>query len=193
MKKYFLMLFSVLLICFIFTGCGKDLEKTKVEITVKNYGVITVELDPTYAPKTVENFLELVNKGFYNGLTFHRIVEGFMIQGGDPFGDSTGGSGVNIVGEFAANGYKNNLSHKKGVISMARGDDYNSASSQFFIVQEDSPHLDGYYAAFGIVIDGMDVVDEIAKSVEVGENGKVERKKQPVIESIKVIEKTEEK
>jgi len=127
-------------------------------------GVIDVELDRTAAPITVDNFLKLVNEGFYDGLTFHRVIDGFMIQGGDPDGAGTGGSGQNIKGEFAANGWDNPISHKRGVISMARSQDYNSASSQFFITNADSTFLDGQYAAFGRVTSGMDVVDRIAKS-----------------------------
>ena len=161
-----------------------------VEIDVKDYGKITVKLDKNVAPITVENFLNLVNEGFYDGLTFHRIIKNFMIQGGDPLGNGTGGSDINIKGEFSANGVENNLEHKRGVISMARSSAYDSASSQFFIVHEDSPHLNGQYAAFGEVTDGMDVVDKIAESVKVEDsNGTVLAENQPVINSIKIIEK----
>ena len=123
---------------------------------------ITLELYPDIAPKTVENFVSLVKEGFYDGLIFHRVIAGFMIQGGDPMGIGIGGSGHNIVGEFAVNGFKNPLSHKRGVISMARSQNYNSASSQFFICHADATFLDGQYAAFGKVIEGIETVDEIA-------------------------------
>ena len=133
-----------------------------VVIEMENGGVIKLELYPEHAPKTVENFLSLVNSGFYDGLTFHRVIPGFMIQGGDPLGNGMGGSDNKIVGEFSANGINNPLKHTRGVISMARAFDPNSASSQFFIMHEDAPHLDGQYAAFGKVVEGMDTVDEIA-------------------------------
>lgn len=133
-----------------------------VEIKVKDYGVIKAELYPESAPETVENFLSLVRDGFYDGLIFHRVINGFMIQGGDPDGNGTGGSGKNITGEFAANGIDNPIKHEKGVLSMARSMNYNSASSQFFICQADCPWLDGQYAAFGKVTDGISVVDDIA-------------------------------
>ena len=138
-----------------------------VRITMDSGKVIRLELYPETAPITVENFLDLVKKGFYNGLTFHRIISGFMIQGGDPDGNGMGGPGHSIKGEFKSNGVDNPLKHEKGVISMARSMDSNSAGSQFFIMHEAAPHLDGQYAAFGKVIEGLDVVDEIA-SVETG-------------------------
>ncbi len=138
-----------------------------VRITMDSGKVIRLELYPETAPITVENFLDLVKKGFYNGLTFHRIISGFMIQGGDPDGSGMGGPGYSITGEFKSNGVDNPLKHEKGVISMARSMDPNSAGSQFFIMHEAAPHLDGQYAAFGKVIEGLDVVDEIA-SVETG-------------------------
>lgn len=138
-----------------------------VRITMDSGKVIRLELYPETAPITVENFLDLVKKGFYNGLTFHRIISGFMIQGGDPDGNGMGGPGYSIKGEFKNNGVDNPLKHEKGVISMARSMDPNSAGSQFFIMHEAAPHLDGQYAAFGKVIEGLDVVDEIA-SVETG-------------------------
>lgn len=138
-----------------------------VRITMNSGKVIRLELYPETAPITVENFLDLVKKGFYNGLTFHRIISGFMIQGGDPDGNGMGGPGYSIKGEFKSNGVDNPLKHEKGVISMARSMDPNSAGSQFFIMHEAAPHLDGQYAAFGKVIEGLDVVDEIA-SVETG-------------------------
>ena len=138
-----------------------------VRITMDSGKVIRLELYPETAPITVENFLDLVKKGFYNGLTFHRIISGFMIQGGDPDGNGMGGPGYSIKGEFKSNGVDNPLKHEEGVISMARSMDPNSAGSQFFIMHEAAPHLDGQYAAFGKVIEGLDVVDEIA-SVETG-------------------------
>ena len=133
-----------------------------VIIELENGKQIKIELYPEIAPETVANFEKLVNKGFYNGLTFHRVISGFMIQGGCPHGNGTGNSGEHIKGEFAANGFKNDLKHTRGVLSMARAADPNSASCQFFIMHKDAPHLDGSYAAFGRVIEGMDVVDEIA-------------------------------
>lgn len=192
MKKV-LLLIVVCLSLFALTGCKKDIKKTTVLMTVKDYGEITIELDPTYAHETVENFLNLVENGFYNGLSFHRIIDGFMIQGGDPLRNGSGGSGKNIKGEFLSNGVTNKLSHKRGVISMARNPYSNdSASSQFFIVQEDSTHLDGDYAAFGIVTSGMEIVDKIAKNTKVeDDNGTVLRTNQPIIESIKIIDATE--
>ena len=137
---------------------------TKAIIEMENGGKITVELKPEAAPITVDNFVKLVKEGFYNGLTFHRVIEGFMIQGGCPLGTGTGGPGYTIKGEFAANGVANPLKHSRGVISMARAMHPDSAGSQFFIMHRDAPHLDGQYAAFGIVTDGMDVVDGIASS-----------------------------
>ena len=134
----------------------------KAIIEVNKYGTIEVELDPSSAPLTVENFVKLANKGFYKGLTFHRVIKGFMIQGGCPKGNGTGGPGYAIKGEFAANGVNNPLKHTRGVISMARAMDPNSAGSQFFIMHQDAPHLDGQYAAFGKVVKGIEVVDAIA-------------------------------
>ena len=133
-----------------------------VRITMQNGKTIDIELDPKAAPLTCENFLKLVNQGFYDGLTFHRVIPGFMIQGGCPLGTGTGGPGWHIKGEFARNGVPNPIKHTRGVISMARAMDPNSAGSQFFIMHADAPHLDGDYAAFGHVVSGLDVVDEIA-------------------------------
>lgn len=162
--------------------------KHYVEMKVKNYGTITLELDADTAPITVTNFINLVNSKFYDGLTFHRIIDGFMIQGGDPNGNGTGGSSKKIKGEFSANGITNNIHHERGVISMARNSySYDSASSQFFIMHADNRELDGLYAAFGKVISGMDVVDKIAKVKVEDDNGTVKSDNQPVIESIKVI------
>ena len=134
----------------------------KAIIEINKFGTIKVELNKEVAPITVENFVKLVNKGFYNGLTFHRVIKGFMIQGGCPKGNGTGGPGYSIKGEFAANGVNNPLKHTRGVISMARAMDPNSAGSQFFIMHQDAPYLDGQYAAFGKVIEGIEVVDAIA-------------------------------
>ena len=133
-----------------------------VIIEMENGGKIELELYPEHAPKTVANFEKLVKEGFYDGLTFHRVIAGFMIQGGDPLGNGMGGSKEKIVGEFLSNGHQNPIRHERGVISMARAFDKNSASSQFFIMHADAPHLDGQYAAFGKVISGIEVVDEIA-------------------------------
>ena len=133
------------------------------KIEIKNYGLVTVALNEKEAPITVDNFVKLVQKGFYNGLTFHRVIKGFMIQGGCPKGNGTGGPGYCIKGEFRANGVPNTLSHKRGVISMARATDFDSAGSQFFIMHKDGEFLNGQYAAFGTVISGMEVVDAIAK------------------------------
>lgn len=133
-----------------------------VTMKIKNMGEIKIELEPTIAPNTVNNFIELVQKGFYDGLIFHRVISGFMIQGGDPLGKGIGGPGYSIKGEFLSNGVVNNLKHSRGVISMARSMHPDSAGSQFFIMHQDAPHLDGQYAAFGKVIEGLDIVDKIA-------------------------------
>ncbi len=199
-------IFSILLACFmvttLLTGCGgnQQQEETKndanllsgkhtAEIVVKDYGTIKLELDADTAPITVTNFVNLANDGFYNGLTFHRIIDGFMIQGGDPLGNGTGGSDTNIKGEFEQNGVKNDISHVRGVISMARSQDNDSASSQFFIVQADSTYLDGQYAAFGHVTEGMEVVDAICeKMTGLGLSDSIPAENQPVIETITIIE-----
>ncbi len=163
--------------------------KHHAEMIVKDYGTIELELDADIAPITVANFAKLVNEGFYNGLTFHRIISGFMIQGGDPLGNGTGGSKDNIKGEFLANGVNNTISHKRGVISMARSSAYNSASSQFFIVHENSTFLDGQYAGFGYVTSGMEIVDKICEDISVEDNnGTVLKENQPVIEKISMID-----
>lgn len=168
-------------------------ETAYVEIVVKDYGTITAELYGDIAPITVANFLKLTNEGFYDGLTFHRIISGFMIQGGDPKGNGTGGSDERIKGEFAANGVDNSLAHTRGVLSMARSSAYDSASSQFFIMHADAPHLNGQYAAFGRVLSGMEVVDAICENTPVQDsNGTVLPADQPVIERVSRIEKPEE-
>lgn len=163
--------------------------KHHAEIVIKDYGTIALELDADVAPITVENFAQLVNEGFYNGLTFHRIISGFMIQGGDPQGTGMGGSDKEIKGEFAANGVKNNISHTRGVISMARATAYDSASSQFFIVHQDSKFLDGNYAGFGRVTSGIEIVDKICADTKVEDNnGTVLKANQPIIEKITMID-----
>ncbi len=161
-----------------------------IEIEVEGYGTIYCELDANVAPITVQNFLDLAQSGFYDGLTFHRVVEGFVIQGGDPIGNGTGGSDQNITGEFLANGYNNLLSHTRGVLSMARAMDYNSASSQFFIMHQDATYLDGQYAAFGYVTKGMDIVDAIVANTPVQDiqSGFVAQENQPVITKITVVD-----
>ena len=156
-----------------------------VRITMEDGGVIDIELDQKAAPITCENFEKLVKSGFYDGLTFHRVIPGFMIQGGCPLGNGTGGPGWKIKGEFASNGVNNPIRHVRGVISMARAADPNSAGSQFFIMHKDASHLDGQYAAFGHVVSGMEVVDEIA---QVPTDFRDKPKKPVVIKSIKVVE-----
>lgn len=178
---------------------GKSEEETPVvadytaEIVIRDYGTITLDLYGSAAPITVENFVKLAQSGFYDGLTFHRIMEGFMMQGGDPEGNGMGGLDEKIYGEFAANGYDNPIGHERGVISMARrGNDMNSASCQFFIVHEETyrSSLDGLYAAFGKVTSGMEVVDEICTTAQpVDGNGTILPEEQPVIERITVTEK----
>lgn len=160
-------------------------ENINVKITMQGGGEIELELYPEIAPETVANFKSLVEQGFYNGLTFHRIIKGFMIQGGDPLGTGMGGSDKKIKGEFMANGFNNPLKHTRGVISMARSQMPNSASSQFFIMHEDAPHLDGSYAAFGKVTKGIEIVDEIADTPVSwdGQSPKVT----PVIEKMELI------
>lgn len=170
-------------------GGSAESGKHHVAITVRDYGTITVELGADAAPITVQNFLDLAGSGFYDGLTFHRIIEGFMIQGGDPEGTGMGGSDKTIKGEFSANGVENPLSHTRGAISMARSSAMDSASSQFFIVQKDSTFLDGQYACFGYVTNGMDVVDAIAADAQPTDgNGTIPADQQPVIESVKVLD-----
>ena len=191
MKKN-LLIIVVCLFAFTILGCKKDgatnpyESKKNINIEIKDYGTISLELYPDLAPTTVENFLSLVNSGFYDGLTFHRIIDGFMIQGGDPEGNGFGGSNTKIKGEFSQNGFKNDLKHERGVISMARGgNDFNSASSQFFIVQTTYPSLDGLYAAFGRVTKGIEIVDAICKNTKVeDDNGTVLKENQPIIEKI---------
>ncbi|MDC7288410.1 peptidylprolyl isomerase [Blautia schinkii] len=154
------------------------------ELTIKDYGTIKMELDADTAPVTVTNFVKLIQDDFYDGLTFHRIIDGFMVQGGDPLGNGKGGADDKIKGEFENNGVKNDISHTRGTLSMARSSDPDSASSQFFIMQSDGTYLDGDYAAFGHVTEGMEIVDAICKDAEpVDNNGGIKKTEQPVIES----------
>lgn len=197
MKKW-MKVFFVLLTVVSLVGCSssKTTEKTKktktlkgnyqVEIKIKDYGTIYAEIDADTAPITVTNFVNLCKNHFYDCLTFHRIIKDFMIQGGDPNGDGTGGSEETIKGEFSDNGVENPLKHTRGALSMARSQDNDSASSQFFIVQKTASHLDGQYAVFGYVYEGMDIVDKICDDVQVEDNnGTVAKENQPVIESIR--------
>jgi len=181
--------FCMMLYVVIAAGCGKE-EKpavTYADIQIQDYGTVTVMLDAQEAPVTVENFIKLAEEGFYDGLTFHRIMEGFMMQGGDPQGNGMGGSENKIVGEFALNGHENNLSHTRGAISMARSRAYDSASSQFFIVHKDSVFLDGQYAAFGYVTEGIEIVDAVCEAAEpIDDNGTIPAEAQPVITSITI-------
>lgn len=212
MKKTVCSLLAIFMVLLCFCSCGKKatvsddndttaqnettMEATAeaygihhVEISVKDYGVIKLELDGDTAPITVKNFVKLANDGFYDGLTFHRIISGFMIQGGDPLGTGMGGSDETIKGEFSDNGVTNNISHERGVISMARSSAYDSASSQFFICHADSTFLDGQYAAFGHVTEGMEIVDAICEDANpTDSNGTISADDQPIIESIKVID-----
>ena len=190
MKKRICLFLSLLLLsalCACGKSTGEPFQKVRhAEIHVRDYGVIKLELDEGTAPITVANFIKLAKAGFYDGLTFHRIIDGFMIQGGDPLGNGYGGSDETIKGEFAANGVNNPISHVAGIISMARANDPNSASSQFFITVADaSRSLDGKYAAFGRVTEGLDVAKKIAKDARpIDNNGTIPAAQQPVIEKI---------
>ena len=210
MKKIVALVCAVMFAALTFTACGGGTETTTTapavettsaqgaeyaadyiaEIEVEGYGTITAELYGGIAPIAVANFVELARDGFYDGLTFHRIMKNFMIQGGDPQGTGLGGSGKSIQGEFALNGIENPLEHTRGTLSMARqGHDYNSATSQFFIVHKNSPHLNGQYAAFGRVTAGMDIVDRICEDTPVVDNnGTVLAQNQPVITAVRIIE-----
>lgn len=183
MKKYIITGFILLATAVFSIGCSKNDDKNPIaKIQIKDYGIITAELYPEYAPNTVNNFIELSKKGFYNNLIFHRVIKDFVIQGGDPNGIGTGGPGYSIKGEFANNGHeKNTLSHTEGVLSMARSVDNDSAGSQFFIVSGNATYLDGEYAGFGKVIEGMDIVNAI-ENVDTDNNDKP--KEDIVIESI---------
>ena len=199
MKKFLCLFLALTMLSLTLVSCASKEEKALLKefdyseevtnfvlINVTDFGYIVVELYPDTAPQTVENFKTLVGDGFYDGLTFHRVIKNFMIQGGDPKGNGTGGSDKNIPGEFSSNGFENNLSHKRGVLSMARSQNYNSASSQFFICHADSTHLDGDYAAFGEVVYGIEVVDAIA---EVRTNKSDKPLSKVVIESMQFVTK----
>lgn len=200
MKKFTAVLTAMLALCLL-AGCGAKAAPAApaaegmlsgsytAEIKIKDYGTVIFSMDAGKAPATVTNFVTLAKAGFYDGLTFHRIIDGFMIQGGDPLGNGTGGSEQKIKGEFSANGVANDQSHTRGAVSMARSSAMDSASSQFFIVQKDSKYLDGQYACFGYVTEGMDVVDAICKNTPVTDsNGTVKPENQPVIESVRITE-----
>ena len=204
MKKKKLFIFSILSLFFtlFLTACGTNAQENNpnydsskylsgyhyAKMEIKDYGTITLCLDADSAPATVTNFVNLVQEGFYNGLTFHRIINGFMIQGGDPNGNGTGGATYTVPGEFSINDYNNPISHTRGTISMARSKKYDSASSQFFIVHEDSTGLDGSYAGFGTVISGMEIVDAIcANTITEDDNGTVLTQNQPIITSITIL------
>ncbi len=199
MKKILCSLLCLVMICVGFCACsdsqtpqnnGNSIDSSSgihhVEMVIKDYGTVKIELNADEAPITVENFISLASDGFYDGVPFHRLDKDFVLQGGDPDGDGVGGSDKQIKGEFASNGVQNNIKHSRGVISMARTSDPNSASSQFFICLEDSFFLDGNYAAFGHVTEGMDVIDEIRDNTP--ESDSIPKKYQPVIETIKVID-----
>lgn len=216
MKKFLCLFFSVSLILMSFASCSDNKSENQdnsnnsqgttlvaeqntpadstirkntvhhVEMTIRNYGTVKIELYPDEAPLSVGNFIELAKSGFYDGVGFHRLDKDFVLQGGDPDGDGAGGSDKQIKGEFASNGVQNNISHKRGVISMARAPDPDSASSQFFICLEDSTFLDGNYAAFGYVTEGMNIIDEIRDTTP--ESDSIPKDQQPVIETIKVID-----
>jgi len=163
-----------------------DMNTIQATITMEDGGIIVLELYEDIAPQSVRNFVSLARQGYYDGLKFHRIIKGFMIQGGCPKGNGTGGPGYSIFGEFSQNGWENNLSHKRGVVSMARSNMPDSAGSQFFIVHKDSTFLDGAYAAFGKVTSGMDVVDKLADTPVSGDNGEVAANNMPVIKTITI-------
>ena len=208
MKRFISLLLIAVMAFTLFTACSSEENEESAKefvydenktyyatIDIIDYGKIVVKLDSAQAPQTVENFVKLATSGFYDGLTFHRIMKGFMMQGGDPLGNGRGGSEQNIFGEFLENGHNNTLSHKRGVISMARQGEnpytgeknYNSASSQFFICHKDSPHLDGKYAAFGVVTEGLEVVDEVCEeAIPIDRNGTIPAANQPVIEKITI-------
>lgn len=205
MKKLIKIIALVLALTFVFASCSGTFDKEtttdaaenvvdntkKIKFTMEDGGEFIIALYPEYAPETVGNFINLVSIGFYNGLTFHRVIDGFMAQGGDPEGTGFGGSGKEIVGEFSINGFtQNTLSHKRGIVSMARSNDYNSASSQFFICYDDVSFLDGQYAAFGEVIEGMEVVDAFLEVERVYDSkGQKSRPIEPiVIEKAEVME-----
>lgn len=194
LKKFFAVTLCSVLFILTLAGCVQYHTPTEnyrtglhhVEIVIKDYGTIAVELDGDVAPITVTNFLQLAESGFYDGTTFHRIIKGFMMQGGD--GEPLGRTTHNIIGEFSQNNRENSITHLRGTISMARSNDMNSASSQFFICHKDSKFLDTSYAGFGHVTSGMEIVDEICENIPQGDNGAVELEYQPIIETIRVID-----
>lgn len=193
MKKYIKFIIFIAIITIIIIGLNwKDKSEITAIIKIKDYGNIKVKLDKSNAPITVDNFVKLSKNKFYDNLTFHRIIDGFMIQGGDPLKNGTGSSDQKIKGEFKSNGVNNLLKHKRGIISMARSSDYNSGSCQFFIMQKDKESLDGNYAAFGNVISGIEIVDKIVENVSKygDENGLIPEEYQPIIETIEIIEKS---
>ena len=197
MKNKLIILAVIFALIISLCGCNRGLLYEKDEklfgnhtavMTIKDFGEVKIELYGDTAPVTVANFVKLVNKDFYDGLTFHRVIEDYMIQGGDPNGDSSGNSATRIYGEFKNNGFENTLKHEKGVISMARSRDYNGASCQFFIMLGDEPRLDGDYAAFGKVIEGMEILEAVADSIKtVGQNGEIKEADQPIIEKIEML------
>ncbi len=191
MKKTVALILALLLLTAALSGCGGDKTwngKHEVEITVKDYGTITLEIDADKAPVTASNFLNLVKKGFYNNLTIYRAIDGFAIYGGDPNKNGTGTSGETITGEFTSNGYNNPLTHDRGAVGMARGVNKNSASCQFYILQNEAHYLDGEFAIFGKVTSGMEIVDRIGSTAQVtGADGHITEANQPVISSVKVV------
>lgn len=190
MKKIISLILSVCLSACLFVGCSEATENPPLKDIPAKVGTVIVKLDPEAAPITVDNFVTLAKSGFYDGLTFHRIIKDFMMQGGDPQGTGGGGASTNIKGEFSANGVDNPLSHTRGTISMARnGYSMDSASSQFFIVHKDSFYLDGKYAAFGHVTEGMDIVDKICEeALNTDDNGSVPDGRRPFIKTMKIVE-----
>ena len=196
-RKWMALICIMLILAATLTGCKKKTSESEgtltgkhhVEIEVADHGTIKVELDADAAPLTVANFIKLAESKFYDGLTFHRVIDGFVIQGGDPLGNGTGSSEEKVKGEFSANGVDNPISHVRGTISMARSMDYDSASCQFFIVHADAPHLDGQYAGFGHVTEGMEIVDQICSETKTEDaNGTVAPENQPVIKKITVVD-----
>lgn len=189
MKKFISILLISISILTLFCGCG-DTGKIGIhhaEIEIENYGTVKLELDGDMAPITVQNFMDLANSGFYDGLTFHRKQDGFVLQGGDPKGNGTGNSGKTIKGEFSLNGVDNTISHKRGVISMARSSNgYDTASCQFFICHGDAYSLDGQYAAFGRVTEGMDIIDKICEDLP--DSDRLPANKQPKIVTIRIVD-----
>ena len=192
MKRTAAILLAALMLLSVFSGCGEKKSwtgKHDVEIVIKDYGTITMEIDADSAPVTASNFLNLAKKGFYNNLTVYRAIDGFAIYCGDPNKNGTGTSGETITGEFTSNGYNNPLSHVRGAVGMARGVNKNSASCQFYILQNEATYLDGEFAIFGKVTQGMEIVDRISSTAQVtGADGHITEANQPVISSIKVVD-----